>query len=166
MNKSIIDYVATYIDKLDVMHPVNVAFGQKLRFFPRSNDPNNNIFKFSFPLTQENNQLTNIMSDTINLSTLNRNGICIAPMAGSMPEAFSGQTYPNFVIYCAHLDSEGIAFNTALELIYELQENSRVFPQNGGVRAIYSQPANHWTTTTGYCCYKAFFKCLVAERIT
>ena len=102
--KTIIDYVAEYISKLPADHHANRAFGARLTYLPEDElAEESNIFMFRFPASDYTWDTADIMGDLVDVTTTNRNGICVLPAGGGAPDANMGCYYPYFVIRCRRL---------------------------------------------------------------
>lgn len=164
-HKNIIDYVCEYIHRLPKNHPVNTAFGVPLQYVPFDElCIESTIFAFRFPASDDAEGAADIMGDIVDVVTSNRSGICVVPAGGGAPDANMGCYYPYFVIRCRHRHA-GVAFNVLQELMYTLQDNANVFPQNGTVRCISSQPGMVWADQQLVYCFQSEFRVLAAERI-
>lgn len=163
--KTIIDYVAEYISKLPIDHAANRAFGARLTYFPEDElADESNVFMFRFPVSDFTMDTADVMGDIIDVATTNRQGICVLPAGGGAPDANMGCYYPFFVIRCRH-KAAGVAFNTLQALAYELQDNARVFPQNGTIRCISSQPGMVWADQQLSYVFQIAFRVIAAEQV-
>lgn len=164
-NKNIIDYVCEYIGKLPKEHPVHAAFGMLLQYIPEDElAAESNVFAFRFPASDDTDDTADIMGDIVDVVTSNRFGISVVPAGGGAPDANMGCFYPYFVIRCRHR-APGLAYNTLQELAYELQDNARVFPQNGTIRCLSSQPGMVWADQQLSYCFQIEFRVLAAEKV-
>lgn len=164
MRKSIVDYVADHIGGLPDDHPACEIFGKSLIFDMHDEEAEHvNVFLYRFPISDETVN-ADVYGDAVtDIVASNRQGICVVPAPGGYPEAHSGRTYPVFLIRCRHQHA-GVAFRTVMELLIELQDNASVFPQNGTVRSMTTQPGLVWASSQMYC-YQAEFRVLAAETI-
>ena len=163
--KTIIDYVVEYISKLPADHPANRAFGARLTYFPEDElVDESNVFAFRFPVSDYTYDTADIMGDVVDVATTNRSGICVLPAGGGAPDANMGCYYPYFVIRCRH-KAAGVAFNTLQALTYELQDNARVFPQNGTIRSLSSQPGMVWADQQLSYVFQSEFRVIAAEQV-
>ncbi len=162
--QTIVEYVANYIGNLPEDHPACEVFGAKLSFFMDDEErEDNHVFAYRFPFSNEDIQ-ADVMGDIVDVAASNRQGICVMPLSGGYPDAHSGKTYPAFVLRCRHA-FPAIAYRTLYTLMYDLQDNARVFPQNGTIRALTSQPGLVWASSQFAYCYQAEFRSLVAEQV-
>jgi len=164
-HKNIIDYVCEYLGRLKVGHPVHAAFGAVLQYIPEAElAEENTIFAFRFPASDDTGSTADIMGDIVDVVTSNRTGICVVPAGGGPPDANMGCYYQYFVIRCRH-KYPGVAYNTLQEIGYELQDNARVFPQNGTIRCVSSQPGMVWADQQLMYCFQLEFRILAAEKV-
>jgi len=163
---NIIDYVATYIDRLDPNHPANVAFGAKLTFLVDDElNEDNNIFLYRFPITEDSDVTYNVEGSLLDVIASERYGICIIPLPGRRSLDLNDDSmYPSFLIRCRH-KLPGRAYTTLEELMFELHKNARVFPQNGIIYSSVSSPMLLYGDSRLIYCYQTPFKVLAAERI-
>lgn len=163
--KSIIDYVAEYLGRLPKDHDACRAFGAPFNYIPENElVEESNVFTFRFPVSDFTQDTADIMGDIVDVVTTNRQGICILPAGGGAPDANMGCYYPYFVIRCRH-KAAGVAFNTLQAITYELQDNARVFPQNGTIRSISSQPGMVWADQQLSYVFQTEFRVLAAEKV-
>lgn len=164
MRKSIVDYVAEYIGALPDDHPACQVFGRPLVFDVFDEEATHvNIFLYRFPIADDAVDADVFGETVVDIISSNRQGLCIVPLTGGYPDAHSGRTSPSFMLRCRH-EHAGIAFRTVMELSIELQDNTKVFPQNGVIRSLRSQPGLVWASSRMYC-YQADFRVLAAETI-
>lgn len=160
----LIEHVAIYIDKLKADHPANKAFGVRLKY-ARENlyvDPENTIFPYAFSLSESDDAYE---AGTLDLHGDNRPGIAIVPISGERPRYAMDAWTPYFHIDCRHR-IVGCAFRCLQYLTYELNLNSRVFPQNGCVFALSSQPTRiYGDPRNNVFVFRSHFRVLVAEPI-
>lgn len=158
---NIVDYIALYIEKLKPTHAAVIAFGAE--FVADESSPALNVFRFAFPY-EPDGQLFNHEGISDHILNTNAQGICISPLGGGQPDPQSGCVSPYFSLLCRHSLS-GRAFNTLYALNYELQNNARVFPQNGKILAITSQPSLIYADGRSAYVFQLIMKAIVAEPI-
>lgn len=163
--RNIIDYVAMYISNLPKDSPVNEAFGRKLLYLPEDETADEStVYTYSFPVASDVHVDSDVMGDILDVTMSNRQGVCVLPAGGGVPDANMGCYYPYFILRCRH-EYRGRAFNVVQELIYELQDNAKVFPQNGTIRCVSSQPGMVWADQQLAYCFQTVFRVLSAEKI-
>jgi len=162
---NIIDYVATYLSNLPPDHPINEAFGQKLNFLMDDElNLDNNIFLYRFPITEYSETTVDIEGVSADIISSERFGICLIPLSGRGINLTDYSTYPAFLCRCRH-KLPGRAWRTLEEIIYELHDNARVFPQNGVIYSTQTNPSLLYADKRLIYCFQAAFKVIVAERI-
>jgi hypothetical protein len=161
--------VADYINKLPDNHRVHRAFGAKLRYYyeeSRSN-PDNTVFLYNFPLSDEtppNSEAAYALGIGQDIISSNTPAVAIVPEGGVGPIQAMKAWNPYFSILCRH-SLPGCAYRCLYYLMLELNQNARVFRQNGLILAVTSQPATVWNDRRGLTVYKAAFRVLAAEPI-
>lgn len=167
--KTLMEYIAEYLNKLPATHSVNVAFGTKLVYVPSPiGDEKRNVYLFAFPSTVESELDANMgrqFDIPNNIALSPKPGVCITPAIGGTPRYAMGAWSPSFTILCRN-EYHGRAYQCAQELIYTLNLKSQVFPQNGCIFATASQPRLVYSSSGGASStYAADFGSKVAERI-
>lgn len=140
--KTVVDYVAEYLGNLPAEHPINVAFKERL-IYDKEAGPHTNIWLYKFPFS-EDQYTADIQGELVDVSLSNAVGVCIRPLPGGRLDPYSGKAYPQFTITVRHR-AIGVAFNTGMDIIMDLSNNARVFPQNGVTRSLHTQPDTIWT---------------------
>ena len=169
-NKTLMEYIALFFSKLPEDHAINVAFGTKLVYEPALplNDPKRNVYLFTFPSNVESvfdAKMGEQFDIGYNVALSPKPGVCIAPTTGGAPRYAMGAYAPGFQILCRH-EYHGRAYQCAQEILFTLNLNSQVFPQNGCVFATASQPRIVFSSSGGASStYAADFAVKVAERI-
>lgn len=170
MSKDIILYVAEWINKLEESHAANRAFGARLQYlYEQSMTTNDNtVYLFNFPLSASvdaNSEAAGALGSHLAASVDNTPALAIVPELSPPPiQAMDAWNY-YFSILCRHR-LPGCAYQCLYHLTLALNNNARVFPQNGVVFALSSQPATVWDDRRGLTVYKAMFKAMSAEPIT
>ena len=168
-DKDLILYLAEWINRLPEGHRIHKAFGARLRYLYQDSydDPNNTVFLFDFPLSNEipaNSEQASALGISQNILTSNTPAIAIVPEGGKGPIQAMDAWNPYFSILCRH-HKTGCAYRCLYYLMLELNNNANVFPQNGVVFAITSQPATIWNDRRGLTVFKAAFRVMAAEPI-
>lgn len=161
--KTVVDYVAEYISRLPEDNQVHVAFRDRLYYDRDESDERNNIWLYRFPHSEGETGM-DLMGDVADISYTDKEGLCIRPIGGGRPDPYSEKNSPSFLIHCRH-SAPGIAFQCSMAIMQELSNNARVFPQNGTVRCLSSQPEIVWSNTQGAYCTQAVFRCIAATTI-
>lgn len=162
----LIEYVAQYIDKLPEDHEVNQAFGVKLVYKPLQGvgAVSRNVFLFNFPNTADADG--GVQLDAPYNAALSRKpALCIVPLSGSAPKYAMGAYEPSFSILCRH-EYPGRGYSCCQSLIELLNLRAGVFPQNGLIYAVQSQPSLMYDLpSASSSVFRAMFSVKVAERI-
>jgi hypothetical protein len=164
----LIEYVAEWINTLPPHHRVHRAFKYRLKYSGEEMyvDPENNVFLFNFPMSSDDD--TSEAAEAIGISpdivASNAPAVAIVPVHGEYPLQAMNAWNPYFNIICRH-HLPGCAFRCLYYLMLELNNNASVFPQNGVVFALHSQPVTVWNDRRGLSVYQASFRVLAAEPI-
>lgn len=168
--KTLMEYIALFFNRLPKDHDINTAFGTKLVYDPALpiSDPRRNVYLFTFPSNVESEfdaKMGEQFDIGYNVALSPKPGVCIAPTTGGAPRYAMGAYAPGFQILCRH-EYHGRAYQCAQEILFTLNLNSQVFPQNGCVYATASQPRLIFSSSGGASStYAADFAVKVAERI-
>lgn len=159
----LIEYVAKYIHGLKPNHRANVAFKSRLAYYGDEaySNPDNTIFPYSFPISEHDD----IIDDGFIGYAENKPAISIVPLGGEPPRYAMNAWTPYFYIDCRHRII-GCAFRCLQYLTFELDQNSRVFPQNGTILALTSQPTRvYGDYRNNVFVFRSSFRALIAEPI-
>lgn len=162
-------HIANWINKLKPDHRAHKAFGSRLQYLYEQSlaDNNNTVFLYNFPLS------VGVSTDAESGAALhspllaymdNTPALAIVPEISEPPTQSMNAWNYYFSLLCRH-SLPGCAYRCLYYLTLELNNNARVFPQNGVIFALTSQPATIWNDRRGLTVYKSTFKAMSAEPI-
>ena len=166
--KDLIAYVCEFVGKLRADHESCAAFGAPLVYTPKTADTPKNVFAFHFPTSDAaTGSVENISTDAqLPPGTLvsNSPGVLVLPAEGGYTQYSTDTFVYRFDILVRHT-YPGSGYQCADGLLHTLHNKCGVFPQNGKIMAVFSQPYNIYNDGKGLSLYKVAFQALAALRI-